>query len=126
MGAAECGQIGLKRRHLRPLEELAMGCNARNGIINGTAQPAPLSCDVDKRYWIVKCTDAVIHQSIKFASAGGATASNCDATRPFMLNAGRRYDPAFQTTRGDLKARDALLASDRWRCAIAYSVHEGN
>ena len=47
--AAKCGQRVLERGDLRPLDELAMGGDARDGIVDGAAQPAALSADVDER-----------------------------------------------------------------------------
>ena len=46
--AGECGKLGLQRAHLRPLNELAMGEHASNGIVDRTSTAAALRRHVDE------------------------------------------------------------------------------
>src|SRR6478672_6155317 len=53
-----------------------------------------------------------------------APASASSATRPLVLGRLQGRWPAFEATRRDLETRDALLAGDRGRRAVAHGVDE--
>ena len=63
---AECRQLGLERTHFRTLDELAMRKDARDGVVDGAAEAAPLGGDVDERDRLVLKARVLIHDLVLF------------------------------------------------------------
>ena len=62
--AAEGGQFGLQRAHLRALDELAMREHARNRLVDGAAEAAALGGDIDERDRSLVQAGVLIHEDI--------------------------------------------------------------
>jgi len=122
-GAAERGKVGLDRAHLRAHDELAVGKDARNRVIDRASQPAPLRRNVNERNRRKIGAGVLIHRAIESEPLGTGR-SRGDLPRP-QLRGGLRRRFVLQAPDGNCKAGDALFAGHSGRRSAPDRADEG-
>ena len=107
---AECRQLGLERTHFRTLDELAMRKDARNGVVDGAAEAAPLGGDVDERDRLVFKARVLIHDTVLFDPRAKRGAAQ-PATRRGPLRCGTVDDAARASRQRMATSRLATASS---------------
>ncbi len=124
--AAEGGQLGLERTHLRAEDELAVLEDARNRLVDRPSQTSPLRGDVDERDRCGFGAGALIHRGHELdVHRRSGPRQPISRRGPRRWSGGSRLRSALETANRDLEASNAFLAGHRRLLPVADRTDEG-